>query len=275
MGYAEFHLSSDQKSSRSTTSEPIFELTESIRPHYFNVKSVSLPLTFCTMRRDGGVRMVVYNRPIVAAPALRRVEYLFEACKVNYTLSTFAVELQRLIQSENGDGIDCDFTKISVSVIGGRMAFTVTDEFSDNNKTIVFTLSGFIAEIANEQDDTDIELEHSIASLTKQVLSRYPWQIVPNYIYLHSNIMGNTTYGRQLRVEGGYKMGTVLAKIPIDFELVYGDQVQDWTNPSIDKSFMFSNNSEFNHLSFWFTDSKGTVLDFQGLPFALTLAMIL
>lgn len=78
------------------------------------------------MRRDGGVRMVVYDRPIVA-PALIEEEYLFEACKVNYTLSTFAVELQRLIQSENGDGIGCDFTKISVSVIGGRMAFTVTD----------------------------------------------------------------------------------------------------------------------------------------------------
>lgn len=293
MGYAEFHLSSDsdQRSLRSTVSRPIFELNESIEPSAFTLKSASIPLTWCTLTTPSSFVVSVSDASNFPNPSTIIWRAIVpDAC---YTLTTLAEKLQALIRGfENvtsgpytvlqaGSVANPDYSTVNVNLLSDlRMEFFIFFGFATGDRFVRFEWEGGLKTVANRSSEEEATLDvlydvDNIVGTPEKFKSKYPWRLIPNFIYLHSNIMSGTRYGRHLRPQGGFKSNTILAKIPIDFEYVFGSQIMPYVNPSLDPAYLFGNTALFNHLEFWLTDEFGTELDLQNVGFSLTLAMIL
>ena len=286
MSYAEFHLSSEgnQRAPQSTRSHPVFELNETILPHAFNLKTLSLPLSFCNIKTASAIIQV--DDP-TQVNAFNRTEtsvwniIVPEGC---YTLAGLAAELQSLFR-----GLDLitpdpvgSFGLVSwggfVVAVGkeNRLDFTVPSGFYGvTDLEIRVYWQDDLKLFANRVWDRDeyLSLPHSTLADTTTP-SKHPWRLIPNFLYLHSNIMTGCKYGRQLRVQGGFASNTILAKIPIDPDYQWGEQIMPYTN-NLDPCFMYANDSSFSHLEFWFTDeTTGREIDFQNMSFSLTLALM-
>jgi hypothetical protein len=108
------------------------------------------------------------------------------------------------------------------------------------------------------------------------VVSPYAIRLVPNAVFLHSNLMSHTRHNSISRAIGGYASRTILTRIPIDQNYVWGESIMPWTNPAMDKDFMFkTEGEEIGKIEFWFTDEFGNELDFNNVQFALSLMCLM
>lgn len=287
MSYAEFHLSSEgtQRAQQSTRSHPVFELNETIQPCSFNLKQASIPLSWCNVA-SGSATILVDDPSLPGAFDLSgptvSVWKLILAPKC-YNIDSLAQSLQVILRAFNTGNAEVEgahggvsWGNVVVAVESDlRLSFTIPTTFNVGaNLEIRIYWEGDLKTFANRTwDNTDyLALPHDELVAVK-TLSKHPWRLIPNFIYLHSNIMTGTSYGRQLRTQGGFKSNTILAKIPINSEYIFGEQVMPYTN-MLDPAFMYSAGSSLSHLEFWFTDeTTGRELDFQNVGFSLTLAM--
>lgn len=257
------------------------ELNDPLTINKFHVKDLELPLFWCNV--TGGT--ISFSTHYSAYTWTWSV--LFPAgC---YTGSQFAEKLQKLMREAGGTGI-ADENNPADSFEPSLAGVTVG--YVDDNKLRI-TFPGDALELyvngpvvytgASITWPTNLKKYFSIAYLetdlsyetaTTNLDSPYPLRLIPNYLYLHSNLMSAAPYIANTRALGAFASRTIVAKIQIDTNYTYQQSIMPWINPCQDSDFMFDlNGTEFNQMEFWFTDEEGIEIDFQNVNFSLTLSI--
>ena len=206
--------------------------------------------------------------------------HTFTLAKACYaSANAFTTALQGAMQAATGTS-NLDLSNIEVYYeTSGYASFvfpdaTIGTEGPLTVTSIVITWKDGLEKIFNRDWNLPPTLTIPGLDNINRTSSFYPIRLVPNFVYLHSNLMSGTRYGRNMLSEGGHKSSTILAKIPINYSLLFGQQVQIFVNETLHPNFMFTSDSAFQTIEFWFTDDiTGEELDFRNISFSLSLAM--
>jgi hypothetical protein len=264
----------------------ILELNEPLNLQAFQVKSIELPLSW-----DNITETHTFNVSIryVSDNAVFSKTFLLPSGL--YTADTFTNELQTLLRDSPWNPYiapnppDQDKFQVVIDEANGRLAFGFLPSGHTGGRTGEVWLTVDFPEsmrkyVSVPYYDTWSSLYTDVADSTADVLEAttdFALRLVPNYLYLHSNLMTHTQHGSATRAVGAYTSRTIMAKIPIDSTgFTWGVDIMLWDNPSLDKDFMFrcAANQHITRMEFWFTDEAGKEIDFNNVSFSLTLSCL-
>jgi hypothetical protein len=290
MPYSEIHFNSavvtDAVKFSGTRGRRVLELNCPLQINRFHVKDLELPLTFCNIA--GGTFVMSLNLVETIFTGNRYgVEFstavVFpEGC---YTGSSFKIKFQELIRQatlEDSGGLSTKLIEAEVSTDEtGHLKISNLDIWENDNLAVRSTYEFYSFSITWSEElkslvsraYDDYGLKRTTETTTWS--SRYPLRIVPNYVYLHSNLMSGVPYNSVQRAIGSYNSKTIVTKIQIDTSYEWMASIMPWRNTSLNSEMMFElGAAEFNQLEFWFTDENGIELDLMNVNFSLTLAVI-
>ena len=286
MPYKEFHFDSAVFNANSSTSglrgvgaigtrnRRTLELNDPLRFYKFHVRDCEVPLTFCNIPRGGIVSIDV---TYIGVTTQVGYEFLFpEGC---YTGAQF---LEKFLMLWTGT--------IGVPIVGGAVPLIdfVTATFDPQGQLVVtmpllsdpagHTNDGFVIRWPIEMNSIFAQNytapAYEMLTFSRVATSDYPIRLLPNYLFLHSNLMEATPYGSSSRALGGYTSKTIMSKIQLDPSYTLG-QIMPWWNSSLMPELMYDGQgTEFNRIEFWFTDEAGNEIMFENTNFSLTLATI-
>lgn len=283
MSFTEFHFNSNSRSrsSRSTRSRPVFELNEYICPRLFQLKTLSLPLLWKNI--SGGGRIVFYDVDD------DKYTFTFKITAFPGTAASLVTALD--IAFQNAVPVPAETTgNRVVSIIAHPTAGNTFETALLEDQRI-----GFFFRSALIENDSLARVEIFYDDALRQLVNRgwelantpltmnanteastlFPVRVIPPHIYFHSNLMYGTPHGSVIKPIGSEYSRTIFAKIQIDSNLEFINQMQSYVNETLQPEFMFSNISKLNNLEFWFTTEDGTQLDLENLEFSFTISMII
>lgn len=293
MGYGELHFNSalDQHGAsgevlgKGTRSRRTLEFNEPVQIDRFLVKDLELPLFWCNVA--GGTINYFIDYDNGALP-ITRFSYAGVIATACHTGTSFAAALQTMFTTTAATGAPAnapDITQWIVTLVDDKLQFTFPVAM---HAPVLVGLPGtthFQAFItwpdslkklfSRSWDDTGLlTFPRSPITASYSGLQSYPLRMVPNYVYLHSDLMAGTSFFSVSRALGMSQSRTIMARIPVDTSKEWQVQSMQWVNPAPDPSFMFqTSGQEFGRIEFWFTDEWGTELEFQNVNFSLTLAL--
>ena len=303
MVYREFHLSSSANISPSSTrNHPIWELQDPLYVDRLALRYCELPLTFCNIGNGAGFTYQLTYVEVTENEPGKSVTYTYE-CEVApgcYSGLTFMQAMKKALL-EAAEDVDIEYPDgppVTEPTDGPQIANVTFQISSDDGGRLLVTTPGVVHDIGN--DGTAVWTFQAGAVLwypgmlkyfnrpdndpnpvliwefpEEKVLSLYPLKLIPNYVYLHCNLMAGTPYASQQRPLGGFATRTVLAKIPIDTDYVWREQVMPFENHNMDPMFMYEcEGNEYSYIECWFTTEDGTELDFSNVAFSLTLSVM-
>lgn len=309
MPYAEVHFNSHVFDPTvqygGTVSRRRLELNDPVYIDRFHVKSVELPLFWINVPKGGLIHLFFdYNTTRNPDQGDRqRFTYTVTFPAGTYSAETFRAKLQELLRaatnpvkvpSPGPDPTTPDLTNIVVQYNASTLKLIViipkTDGYGDvetvaDGGGFVFKL---LTEIVLTIEPPLSKYFSSADALTNEVLSAKPdvadtsavmtsgvLRLVPNYVYLHSNLMAAAPYLSNTRAKGAFGSRTIVTKIPIHGpEAVFSQSVLVWENPGLSEGMMFHlNGNEFNVLEFWLTDEKDQEIELANTQLSLTLAV--
>lgn len=277
MPYSEVHFNSAIYSSdvaySGTRSRRVLELNNPLFIDKFHVKDLELPLTWCNVAAGSVHYVWTYSNSVWESTVP-----VTAGC---YTGATFAQHLRAkfvatAMSKTSGAGLGPIVqtgVAFSYDDIGRLKIVVPTGALGDGQTYVSFQLTwseSLKKYLSRTFDDTDL----TISTTTDTLLSVYPVHLVPNYVYLHSNLMIGTPQFSTQRAIGSHVSRTIVTKIQINTAYGWQNQVMPWINPNLAPEFMFdAHGQEYNRLEFWFTDEDGLDIDFRNVNFSLTLAV--
>jgi hypothetical protein len=287
MSVCEFHFSSevfsDQVAYSGNKNRRLLELNEPIRIFAFHVRDVQLPLFFSNITKAG---TVTFRFRYDAEPIQTAVRDVPAGL---YTASSFSALITTYLRGLTPYApLDPDFTQTSASILpdGSQLElfFPAAMHTNPGNNRINFDFEVEFSENLEYQlsvpTPNKAAIKFSFVGVpilqNTTLLSPYAIRLVPNAVFLHSNLMSHTRHNSISRAIGGYASRTILTRIPIDQSYTWGESIMPWTNPAMDKDFMFkTEGEEIGKIEFWFTDEFGNELDFNNVQFALSLMCLM
>jgi hypothetical protein len=291
MPYSEIHFNSaivtDQIKFSGTRGRRVLELNCPLQINRFHVKDLELPLTFCNIARGSfQITYTVQN----ALGNLIQLSAVLEVPEGCYTGASFKATLQDLIRTakltSELPGYTNRFLSLTQVLVTttdtGLLQFAKIHQFEGDMPLAIVDYQYIKFSITwSEELKSLVSRAYDDYSLTRTTsnnywTSKYPLRLVPNYVYLHSNLMSGVSFNSVQRAIGSYHSKTIVTKIPLDTTYAWQASIMPWKNTSLSSELMFElgASSEFNQLEFWFTDENGVELDFQNVNFSLTLAVI-
>lgn len=284
--YFNSEISTDLVRGGGNRNRRILELNEPLNLQAFQVKSIELPLSWdnitethtfsvsITYDADGAVFTKSFSLPAGL-----------------YTADTFTSQLETLLQNTawtNPTGADPNSSsfRVILNEADGRLNFRFLlnghPAGRNGNATLTVDFPESMRKYVSVPYYDNWESEYTspatnIATTTLSTFTDFALRLVPNYLYLHSNLMNHTQHGSATRAVGAYTSRTIMAKIPIDSStFTWGVDIMLWDNPSLDKDFMFrcAANQHITRMEFWFTDEAGKEIDFNNVSFSLTLSCL-
>lgn len=285
--YFNSEISTDLVRGGGNRNRRILELNEPLNLQAFQVKSIELPLSWdnitethtfavsVTYALDGAVFTKSFTLPAGL-----------------YTAETFTSRMQQLLQDTAWDlpapvnPPNSTSFRVSLEQADGRVVFELLPAGHNAARTGGVTLTVDFPEsmkkyVSVPYYDKWTSLYTGTATVSPfqylQARTDFALRLVPNYVYLHSNLMNHTQHGSATRAVGAYTSRTIMAKIPIDSSnFTWGVDIMMWDNPSLDKDFMFrcAANQHITRMEFWFTDEVGKEIDFNNVSFSLTLSCL-
>jgi hypothetical protein len=289
--YSELHFNSavfsDKVKYRGTRSRRILELNNPLHISKFHVKDLELPLFWVNLRKAGTATITwgftnngLFTTVLDFPAGVYNSTNFIEKFELDFRNATFVD-----VNTIGGTSLAqvhalADTISVGLDQFESRMRFVVDwSAFVSNAVTYTpiylavtwsETLRPFFSRLFDSQNDP-----LSQVTTNGTWISMYPMRFVPNYVYLHSNLMAATPYSSICRALGSFASRTIVTKIPIDDNYDWQQDIMPWTNPALDTAFMFDcGGTEFSELEFWFTDESGEELDFQNVQFSLTLAVL-
>lgn len=293
MPYQELHFNSaifsDEVKYKGDRSKRTLELNNPIYIDKFHVKDLELPLKWCNIvsAETFSIRLN-YKEYDAAAPD---TTYVSAAVPVGcYTFATFVDALQTALASTTpasspatGDITSVALAAVTTTFNYGEIQFTFPVSVHSSVVTagtkvdVTITWPEAWRKILSRAiDDTELTRKFTIEDITKEdsTFTKYELRLVPNYVYLNSNLMTATPWASTHRALGSYASRTILTRVQLDPNYEWKEQIMPWRNPNLDMAFMFDGNgSEFNQLEFWFTDEFGDVIELNNINFSLTLSI--
>lgn len=291
MPYKEFHFDSavfDSNNSFSGTrgvaaigsrSRRSVELNDPLRIDKFHVRDAEIPITFQTVKGGSVITVLSYTGGATAT-----VTYTFDFPSGYYTGTTLLAKYKSLLTATAG-----------VPNVGAAVPVTadVTAVFNAEGHLVIgvpVTVDPVGHTFASVTIQWPLSMNYNfnqvyatpayqmvsdpVAAVSRTSTSNYPVRLIPNYIYLHSNLMEASSYGSGNRALGGYASKTIITKIQLD-PAYQRNQVMPWWNSSLVPELMYDAvGTEFNRLEFWCTDESGAELSFENVSFSLTLAVL-
>jgi hypothetical protein len=267
----------------------LLELNEPLNLHAFQVKTIELPLSW-----DNVTENHVFDVSILYATGNVLFTKQVTLLKGFYTSETFAETLQDLLRNTPwitpaALAPDSAFFNVSVDDNDGRLQFSFLSAGHNATRTGAATLTvtfpasmrSYVSVPFHDQwsqvyTGTVPDIDAAVDADLKAT-SDFALRLVPNYLYLHSNLMAHTHHGSATRAIGGYTSRTIMAKVPLNTaDYTWGTEILIWDNPSLDKDFMFrcGANQHITRMEFWFTDEAGKEIDFNNVSFSLTLSCL-
>lgn len=303
MPYAEFHFSSamtGRVKHSGTRNRRLVELEHPLCVSKFHVKDLELPLTWCNVRGLNGTSsagLFSFQLTYAGGEIFRFAGSVAAGCM---NLGEFTQALQYAFQNAVllsplvpvNPPPDLALITVVNDPNDGRMLFSFPahaigwpDMVLAPHRPLIgvqITWGTALAKYFSRSyldrqtvaNNTIVGIESAEFPGDYVATTLYPTRLVPNFVYLHSNLMHHTPYVSSSRAEGPHHSRTIVTKIQVDTSKTWGSQIQDWKNPHLSEHFMFElGNKEISQLEFWFTDDEGYELDFQNVEFSLTLAM--
>lgn len=270
--YSEFHFNSEgrQRNPQSSRDRPSYDLGEPIAPKKIQLKSLSLPLTFCNAGGSGSFTITLSGNAHV---------YNFKLDDICAIGNEFALALHTAmsnavwVTNPNGEPV-LNFSGLSLTLSDtGYLVYLITNDFAPGWTGFSLLWSEELSRLMNrpyESINTPLVIPKNV-----QTNSLSQLKLVPTHVYFNSNMMQGTPYGSSTRPIGGFASRTIMAKININPTYAFGNTSMPWTNGFSDPAFMFHSKGELQSLEFWFTDEDDRVLKFENAGFSFTIAMML
>jgi hypothetical protein len=309
MTYKEYHFDSDgaTRSDRSTRANPIFELNDLFDVRSFSLRHVELPLTWLNVPREAFTMSFFYQITATGQEVEWRCDPLtvesVDGKAQHMSLTEFVDQLNVLMPLAVWNNIPPELVPPpndptpDTSTPGNLTATVLTDNrveffvagacndgflFPSFGATVVRFKLNWGPKLARLMNKNFYDTAPCTSvTLVTQALSvddateatQFPVQLIPNYIFLHSNLMTATPYGSTNTPSGGFASRTVMSKIAIDQNYDWSTNIMTHNRESYSSEFFYTISAPFSQIEFWFTDQlQGEALDFQNVPFSLTLA---
>lgn len=309
--YRELHLDSAQNGRTSgSISKPEWQFTEPVYIKKFCVKHVSVPLSFpniyqpsqvfLNLQRNGGpVQSAILEVPVGLYSAQTFVEILNtelqEWSQTNGSLHNFFLQADIFTDDISSE----QYVILSQEQVDGKPVSTdevkfrfsrITDEYPFENFSILQRFLGYGTDKSDDVEllpalgiwvdlplPSEVERHELITGATKFSL--------PNYIMMRSTLGSGSRFCPHIRgraydkngyQQGGYNSSDIIAKVPIQAELVENGTQFSHRNLNFDATLMHEYNGEqLDKMSIFFTyPNSEQVIDFGVFNFSVTIAFL-
>lgn len=306
--YRELHLDSAQNGRTSgSISKPEWQFMEPVYMKKFCVKHVSIPLSFpniyqesylvLNVRTDDGPGYASRNVdvPIDTYDSTKFAELLQNAfdtwTKTNGTTHEFTVDVDVVVDEVTlEEEITLQLLSTTNPIDVGKVEFQfaqISDDLGADNFSILQRFLGYGTTKGGEQEpalETWVELPLPAFTQTTSITNPLKFSL-PNYLMMRSTLGSGSrfcphirgrAYDRNGYEQGGFNSSDIIAKIPIQAEVVeYGSQSAH-RNLNFDATLMHEyNGDQLDKMSIYFTyPNSETVVDFGVFNFSVTIAFL-